>query len=146
MAMEQASLGGSPHGAANGTPALVPQLVPSPGLPERRAVQRHIDRVMNLLPTLPPAAQHAILNNLGAHGGQPAAGPAPDQTMPQPAAGDRDRAREQAQAEARAQAWRLAREREAAQREAAQQDTQQQPPAGQDKPGGWPADWPGGGG
>src|SRR5690348_156474 len=114
MAMEKASLGDSPHGPANGTPALVPQLVPSPGLPERQAVQRHIDRVMNLLPSLPAAAQHAILNNLGAHGRQPAPAPPSDQTQPQPAVADqeRDQARERAQAEARAQAWRLARERE----------------------------------
>jgi phospholipid/cholesterol/gamma-HCH transport system ATP-binding protein len=117
-----------------GTPALVPQLVPTPGLPERQAVQRHKDRVMTLLPSLPTTAQQAILAGLGEADQQ--AGPAPA-SGPPPA---RDPERERAQAQARAEAWRLAREREAAQREAEQET------AGQDRPGGWPPDWPGGSG
>jgi len=123
LAQERAALGngdGDP-----GSPALMPQLVPSPGLPERQAVHRRMDRVMSILPTLPTPAQQAILADI-------AGGAA--QSLPQ------DPERDRALAQARAEAWKLAREREAAQREA-EQDT-----AEQDKPGGWPPDWPGGGG
>ena len=107
-------------------------------LPERQAVRRHTDRVMAMLPTLPPAAQRAILAELGT--GQPGG------TVPAP--GDpQGREREQAQLQARAEAWRLAREREAAQREAAAQrggaDAAEADQAGEG-PGSWPADWPGG--
>jgi phospholipid/cholesterol/gamma-HCH transport system ATP-binding protein len=123
LAQERASLG---NGAADpGSPALMPQLVPSPGLPERQAVHRRMDRVMSILPTLPTPAQQAILADI-------AGGPA----QAQPPDPERDRA----QAQARAEAWRLAREREAAQREAEQETAEQ------DKPGSWPPDWPGGGG
>jgi phospholipid/cholesterol/gamma-HCH transport system ATP-binding protein len=45
-------------------PALVPQLVPSPGLPDRLAVQRRTARVRNMLHTLPPTAQQAIMAGL----------------------------------------------------------------------------------
>ncbi len=119
-----------------GSPALMPQLVPSPGLPERQAVHRRMDRVMALLPTLPTAAQQAILSDVGTPGQQaaPPAAPAAGPAQPQ------DPERERAQAQARAEAWKLAREREAAQREAEQETAEQ------DQPGGWPADWPGGGG
>ena len=123
LAQERAALGngdGDP-----GSPALMPQLVPTPGLPERQAVHRRMDRVMSILPTLPTPAQQAILADI-------AGGAA--QSLPQ------DPERDRALAQARAEAWKLAREREAAQREA-EQDT-----AEQDKPGGWPPDWPGGGG
>jgi phospholipid/cholesterol/gamma-HCH transport system ATP-binding protein len=119
-----------------GSPALMPQLVPTPGLPERRAVQRRMDRVMAMLPTLPTVAQRAILNDI-AGTGQPAAPP------PAPAGGSaaaQDPERERAQAQARAEAWKLAREREAAQREAPQETPEAE------QPGGWPPDWPGGGG
>ncbi len=133
LAQERATLG---NGDADpGSPALMPQLVPSPGLPERQAVHRRMDRVMSILPTLPTAAQQAILTDLADERSQqarsaPASGPA--------AASDPER--ERAQAQARAEAWKLAREREAAQREAEQETAEQ------DKPGGWPPDWPGGGG
>ncbi len=119
-----------------GSPALMPQLVPSPGLPERQAVHRRMDRVMTILPTLPTAAQQAILSDLGTPGQQE--GPAQA-----PASGPlsaRDAERERAQAQARAEAWKLAREREAAQHEAEQEAAER------DRPGGWPPDWPGGGG
>ena len=119
-----------------GSPALMPQLVPSPGLPERQAVHRRMDRVMTILPTLPTPAQQAILADLGGAGQQ--AGPAQA-----PASGPlsaRDAERERAQAQARAEAWKLAREREAAQREAERETAEQ------DRPGSWPPDWPGGGG
>ena len=119
-----------------GSPALMPQLVPSPGLPERQAVHRRMDRVMTILPTLPTAAQQAILSDLGTTGQQE--GPA--QAPPSGPLSARDAERERAQAQARAEAWKLAREREAAQREAEQETAER------DQPGGWPPDWPGGGG
>jgi phospholipid/cholesterol/gamma-HCH transport system ATP-binding protein len=140
LAQERASLGnGGPADA--GTPALMPQLVPSPGLPERQAALRRMDRVMAMLPTLPTAAQEAILNQLGAPGQQGGPAPAP------PPAGPGDPERDRARAQARAEAWKLAREREAAQREAAaQRGVAHDETAELDKPGGWPPDWPGGGG
>src|SRR6516225_4512336 len=125
-----------------GTPALMPQLVPSPGLPERLAVQRRMDRVMAMLPSLPAAAQQAILSEVGAAG---------------PASADPEGGRTQAQAEP--DAWNLAREQESAQFQAGEdtavqagEDTAVQ--AGedtsvleeQDEPGRWPRDWPGGAG
>jgi phospholipid/cholesterol/gamma-HCH transport system ATP-binding protein len=123
LAQERAALGNGDRDP--GSPALMPQLVPSPGLPERQAVNRRMDRVMSILPTLPTPAQQAILADI-------AGGPA--QTQPP------DPERERAQAQARAEAWKLAREREAAQREAEQETAEQE------KPGSWPPDWPGGGG
>jgi len=137
LAQERAALGdgdGEP-----GSPALMPQLVPTPGLPERQAVQRRMDRVMSILPTLPTAAQQAIMADLVVEREQQAGAATP------PASGIRDPERERAQAQARAQAWKLAREREAAQREAGQ-ETAEQDSAEWDKPGSWPRDWPGGGG
>ncbi len=48
--------------ATGGTmPALLPQLQPSPGVPERQAARRRRERVLGMLHTLPPAAQQAIL-------------------------------------------------------------------------------------
>jgi phospholipid/cholesterol/gamma-HCH transport system ATP-binding protein len=132
LAAEKASSG---DGAANGTPALVPQLVPSPGLPERQAVRRHTDRVMALFPSLPTPAQQAILAGLS--GGQQGGAPTPVPADPQDAQAWE---REQALIQARAEAWKLAREREAAQHEAVGAD---EPAEG---PGSWPADWPGGSG
>ncbi|WP_433334133.1 ABC transporter ATP-binding protein [Spirillospora sp. CA-294931] len=45
-------------------PDIVPQLVPSPGMPDRQAATRRRERVMTMLPQLPPAAQEAILKSL----------------------------------------------------------------------------------
>src|SRR5690348_8247202 len=130
LAQERATFG---DGEDVGSPALMPQLVPSPGLPERQAVQRRMDRVMSILPTLPTAAQEAILTDLATERDQ--------QARPAPAGGQaRDPERERAQAQARAEAWKLAREREATQREAEQETAEQ------DQPGRWPPDWPGGSG
>jgi len=118
-------------------PALIPQLVPTPGLPERQAVQRRRDRVMAMLPTLPTPAQQAILGELGGDSGPTAGGGAP--------AAAADPERERAQAQARAEAWKLAAERESGQRQATAPDA-----AADDtdpgRPGGWPPDWPGGSG
>ncbi|WP_019356324.1 ABC transporter ATP-binding protein [Streptomyces sp. AA1529] len=48
-------------GPLNAVPRkLVPQLEPTPGLPERQAVRRRRERVRDLLDELPPAARHAI--------------------------------------------------------------------------------------
>jgi len=64
LAAEQASNGAG--GAGPGAPlALVPQLEPSPGLPERQAVLRRRARIQGLLHTLPPRAQEAITASLG---------------------------------------------------------------------------------
>jgi phospholipid/cholesterol/gamma-HCH transport system ATP-binding protein len=103
-----------------GAPALMPQLVPSPGLPERLAVQRRMDRVMTMLPSLPAAAQQAILSEVGAAGQH---GASPERTQ--------------------AQAWNLARERESA---PFQSDEGTAVLEEHDEPGRWPRDWPGGGG
>jgi phospholipid/cholesterol/gamma-HCH transport system ATP-binding protein len=63
LAQEQANE--AARGAvSNGSPALVPQLVPSPGMPERQAVRRRTARVMSMLHTLPAPAQQAILSTL----------------------------------------------------------------------------------
>ncbi|HEY0454175.1 ABC transporter ATP-binding protein [Actinophytocola sp.] len=43
-----------------------PQLAPTPGLPDRQAVRRRKDRVMRIIHTLPPAAQHSIVSSLDA--------------------------------------------------------------------------------
>jgi len=45
-------------------PELVPQLTPTPGIPERQAVRRRMARVQSMLTTLPPPAQQAILASL----------------------------------------------------------------------------------
>jgi phospholipid/cholesterol/gamma-HCH transport system ATP-binding protein len=138
LAAERAHTGDA--GLAAGAPALMPQLVPSPGLPERQAALRRMDRVMAMLPSLPTAAQQAIRAEIdagapqGSHSGGP--GPLPSARTPDP---DRDRAR----AQARADAWKLAREREAAQRDAAGRRAQDETTE-LDRPDGWPPDWPGG--
>jgi phospholipid/cholesterol/gamma-HCH transport system ATP-binding protein len=51
-------------GADAQLPALVPQLTPTPGLPERQAVGRRLSRVLSMLATLPVPAQQAILDSL----------------------------------------------------------------------------------
>jgi phospholipid/cholesterol/gamma-HCH transport system ATP-binding protein len=47
-------------GQLAGLPPLKPQLAPSAGLPRRRAVARRRERVLGMLPSLPPAARRAI--------------------------------------------------------------------------------------
>jgi phospholipid/cholesterol/gamma-HCH transport system ATP-binding protein len=66
MAREQADadaghLDGSPDEDVRG---VVPQIEPSPGLPERKGVRRRKDRVMKILHTLPLAAQEGIIESL----------------------------------------------------------------------------------
>ncbi|MEV6756855.1 ATP-binding cassette domain-containing protein [Streptomyces sp. NPDC051214] len=51
------------HGIIAGPPGertIVPQLAPTPGLPERQAVRRRRERVQGMLHELPPAARRAI--------------------------------------------------------------------------------------
>jgi phospholipid/cholesterol/gamma-HCH transport system ATP-binding protein len=105
MAMEQAQIDAGHHGGGAGYDmrVVVPQLEPTPGLPVRQAVQRRKDRVMNILPTLSPAAQTAIRASLTPaeaeryhlRPGSTSPGPAPQgatapqaaQTRPMPPAG-----------------------------------------------------------
>ncbi|WP_300605268.1 ABC transporter ATP-binding protein [Trebonia sp.] len=60
---EPAGNGGARPGAP--PPALVPQLEPSPGLPERQALRRRRARMLDMLATLPPRAQEAITASFG---------------------------------------------------------------------------------
>jgi phospholipid/cholesterol/gamma-HCH transport system ATP-binding protein len=64
LALEKQQAGSDPDGAAAQPPALVPQLTPTPGLPERQAVGRRTSRVVSMLATLPAPAQQAILASL----------------------------------------------------------------------------------
>ena len=67
MAREQAHIDAGHTDGSSGedVSGIVPQLQPTPGLPERTAVRRRKDRVMSILHTLPPAAQQAIVESLG---------------------------------------------------------------------------------
>ena len=56
--------GPEPVGARASGAGVPPQLAPSPGVPERRAVARRLERVRAMLPTLPPAAQAAVRASL----------------------------------------------------------------------------------
>jgi phospholipid/cholesterol/gamma-HCH transport system ATP-binding protein len=66
MAREQAHLDAGHTDGSSGEDltGIVPQLSPTPGLPERQAVRRRKDRVMRDLHTLPVAAQEAIIESL----------------------------------------------------------------------------------
>ena len=55
---------GHHDGSSEDLGGVVPQLQPTPGMPERTAVRRRKDRVMRILNTLPPAAQEAIVESL----------------------------------------------------------------------------------
>ena len=55
---------GHHDGSSEDLRGVVPQLQPTPGMPERTAVRRRKDRVMRILNTLPPAAQEAIAESL----------------------------------------------------------------------------------
>ena len=73
---ELARLGGGGAAGTGGSPppapfALPPQLAPSAGLPERRAVARRLDRVRRSLPGLPPDAQAAVRASLAQAGSGP---------------------------------------------------------------------------
>ena len=66
MAREEAE---AAAGHSDGSPdedirGVVPQMQPSPGLPERAGARRRMDRVMRILHTLPAAAQEGIIESL----------------------------------------------------------------------------------
>ncbi|MGV9747222.1 ABC transporter ATP-binding protein, partial [Rhodococcus zopfii] len=67
MAHEQALVDAGHHaGGVDDVEGIVPQMQATPGMPERQAVWRRQERVRSILHTLPEAAQHAILESLGA--------------------------------------------------------------------------------
>ena len=91
-------------GELEGLPPLKPQLQPSTGVGERRAVGRRRERVLQMLHTLPPAAQQAIRESY-AHDDMPAdmpadmradppTGPIP-RPLPRPRFASRDLARDE---------------------------------------------------
>jgi phospholipid/cholesterol/gamma-HCH transport system ATP-binding protein len=68
-AAEQAMLDAGQHdGGVEEIEGVPPQLTATPGMPERAGVARRQARVREILHTLPPAAQAAILDDLdGTH-------------------------------------------------------------------------------
>jgi phospholipid/cholesterol/gamma-HCH transport system ATP-binding protein len=67
MAAEQAHAAAGHHdGSTEDVRGVVPQLKPTPGMPERTAVRRRKDRVMTIIHSLPPAAREGILSSLDA--------------------------------------------------------------------------------
>lgn len=62
MAREQAEAGDD--GLGEDLRGVVPQMEPSPGVPERAGARRRKDRVMQILHTLPPAAQQGIIDSM----------------------------------------------------------------------------------
>jgi phospholipid/cholesterol/gamma-HCH transport system ATP-binding protein len=66
MRREQEHVDAGHHDGSDGVEmrVIVPQLAPTPGMPERQAVRRRRDRVIRLLPTLPVDAQRAITESL----------------------------------------------------------------------------------
>jgi phospholipid/cholesterol/gamma-HCH transport system ATP-binding protein len=65
MAAEQAQVEAGHHdGGTEDIRGVVPQIQPTPGLPERTGARRRQDRVMRILHTLPPAAQEGIIESL----------------------------------------------------------------------------------
>ncbi|MGV0739762.1 ABC transporter ATP-binding protein MceG [Mycobacterium syngnathidarum] len=72
-AAEQAMMEAGQHdGGVEEIEGVPPQLMATPGMPERKAVGRRQARVREILHTLPPAAQAAILDDLeGTHRSSP---------------------------------------------------------------------------
>ncbi|HEV3356009.1 MAG TPA: ABC transporter ATP-binding protein, partial [Pseudonocardiaceae bacterium] len=66
MAREQADIdaGHTDGGVDQDISGIVPQLQPTPGMPERMGAHRRQDRVMRILHTLPTRAQDAIIASL----------------------------------------------------------------------------------
>jgi phospholipid/cholesterol/gamma-HCH transport system ATP-binding protein len=65
MALEQEQADAGHHdGSTEDVRGVVPQLQPTPGLPERQGVRRRKDRVMRILHTLPLVAQQGIIESL----------------------------------------------------------------------------------
>ncbi|RPA57361.1 ABC transporter ATP-binding protein, partial [Gordonia oryzae] len=61
-AMQAAGIGGG--GTKDDFSEIIPQVQPNPGMPERKAVARHRERVLELLPSLPENAQRAIRESM----------------------------------------------------------------------------------
>ena len=55
---------GHHHGGVEEIQGVPRQITPTPGMPERKAVARRQARVREILHTLPPAAQAAIVESL----------------------------------------------------------------------------------
>ena len=67
MAAERAQVAAGHHdGGTEDVRGVVPQIEPTPGLPERAAVRRRKDRVMSIIDTLPAGARRGIENSLTA--------------------------------------------------------------------------------
>ncbi|SDD46242.1 ABC transporter ATP-binding protein [Actinokineospora iranica] len=66
MAAEQAHVDAGHHdgSGAEDLRGVVPQIEPTPGLPERQGARRRKDRVMQILHTLPEAAREGIIDSL----------------------------------------------------------------------------------
>jgi phospholipid/cholesterol/gamma-HCH transport system ATP-binding protein len=109
-------------------PALVPQLTPTVGLPERQAVGRRTARVLSMLATLPAPAQEAIRASLPP-GPLPSAEPRQLEETRQPEeiadtvqTDETEETSDLEEADGAEESW--------------------EPP---EREGGWPAHWPGGG-
>jgi phospholipid/cholesterol/gamma-HCH transport system ATP-binding protein len=129
------------NGADAELPALVPQLTPTPGLPERRAVRRRMDRVLSMLATLPDPAQEAILASLPP--GQPGeAAPAQGGELTGEAGGAGFRRPRSEEVDAARDTERFAETEQLEDSEGAgvPGETREAP----EREGGWPAHWPGG--
>ena len=59
-----AAAGISGGGTKDDFTEIIPQVQPNPGMPERKATERHRERVLAMLPTLPEYAQDAILRSM----------------------------------------------------------------------------------
>jgi phospholipid/cholesterol/gamma-HCH transport system ATP-binding protein len=65
IAAERAMFEAGHHaGGVEEVVGIPPQMVPTPGMPERPGARRRQDRVMSILHTLPPAAQEGIIESL----------------------------------------------------------------------------------
>jgi phospholipid/cholesterol/gamma-HCH transport system ATP-binding protein len=122
LALEQQQAHGNGGNGQAQPPALVPQLMPTAGLPERQAVGRRTARVLSMLATLPVPAREAILASLPP--------------------GELDRARE-APAEESAPPEESEETVETDESEQAYDPEESWEPP--EREGGWPAHWPGGG-
>jgi phospholipid/cholesterol/gamma-HCH transport system ATP-binding protein len=68
LEIERAQAHAGRHDGGTAAPGIVPQLDPTPGLPPRQALARRRERVLRMLPTMPPAARTAIMDSFAATG------------------------------------------------------------------------------
>jgi phospholipid/cholesterol/gamma-HCH transport system ATP-binding protein len=118
-------------------PALVPQLTPTAGLPERQAVRRRTARVLSMLATLPAPAQEAIRASLPpGELNRPREAPAMESAQPE----ETVESAPPKEPEETVEAEEIV--------EADESDQPYDPEESWEPPereGGWPAHWPGGG-